>query len=114
MNSYEEGYLKGKINALENLVKELKQQLAEKEKEIKQLERECETWKKACELACIEVPTNHCPDPPEYYDASNEYGSDEPFYIEEGGCEFPDHCLDCYINYFYEEAQKTLEILEKI
>ncbi len=66
------------------------------------------TWQKACELACREAPI-HCPNPPEYYNAQDEYGSDEPYYIQESACEFSDdaeRCLECQINYLYQQAKK--------
>ena len=73
--------------------------------------RDRDTWKRACELACREAPL-HCPNPPEYYNAQDEYGSDEPYYIQEGACEFSDdaeRCLECQINYFYQQAKKEGE-----
>ena len=75
------------------------------------LRQERDTWQKACELACREAPL-HCPNPPEYYNAQDEYGSDEPYYIQESACEFSDdaeRCLECQINYFYQQAKKEGE-----
>ena len=72
------------------------------------LNKDRDTWKRACELACREAPM-HCPNPPEYYNAQDEYGSDEPYYIQESACEFSDdaeRCLECQINYFYQQAKK--------
>ena len=73
-----------------------------------ELEADRDTWKRACELACEETPL-HCPSPPEYYNAQYEYGSDEPYWIEEGGCEFDDpvKCIECQINYFYKKAKEA-------
>lgn len=77
------------------------------EKKIKLLENDRNTWKRACELACKETPF-HCPNPPERYNAQDEYGSDEPYWIEESGCEFndPAMCLECQVNYYYQQAEK--------
>lgn len=64
-------------------------------------------WERACELACKEAPM-HCPDPPEYYNAQNEYGSDEPYFIQISACEFSDdvgRCLECQMDYFYQQAK---------
>lgn len=72
---------------------------------------ERDTWKRACELACREAPM-HCPNPPEYYNAQDEYGSDEPYYIQESVCEFSDdvgRCLECQMDYFYQQAKKEKE-----
>lgn len=63
---------------------------------------------KALELACKEVPSGHCPDLPERYNLQDEYGSDEPYWVSEGGCELQDHCLECCINYFKEQAEKEI------
>ena len=71
------------------------------------LRQERDVWKRACELACREAPL-HCPNPPKYYNAQDEYGSDEPYYIQESACEFSDdaeRCLECQINYFYQQAK---------
>lgn len=76
--------------------------------EMDDLKKDRDTWQKACELACREAPL-HCPNPPEYYNAQDEYGSDEPYYIQESACEFSDdaeRCLECQINYFYQQAKK--------
>lgn len=88
------------LNKLRNENIQLKQQLAKKEKDR-------DTWKRACELACKEAPM-HCPDPPEYYNAQNEYGSDEPYFIQISACEFSDdvgRCLECQMDYFYQKAK---------
>lgn len=64
-------------------------------------------WERACELACKEAPM-HCPDPSEYYNAQNEYGSDEPYFIQISACEFSDdvgRCLECQMDYFYQQAK---------
>lgn len=82
--------------------------------DIEELEKklaDSDTWQKACELACREAPL-HCPNPPEYYNAQDEYGSDEPYYIQESACEFSDdaeRCLECQINYFCQQAKKEGE-----
>lgn len=77
-------------------------------KEYRQVRFDRDIWQKACELACREAPI-HCPNPPEYYNAQDEYGSDEPYYIQESACEFSDdaeRCLECQINYLYQQAKK--------
>ena len=79
--------------------------------EYDKMKQDRDTWKRACELACREAPM-HCPNPPEYYNAQDEYGSDEPYYIQESACEFSDdaeRCLECQINYFYQQAKKEGE-----
>ena len=79
--------------------------------EYDKIKQDRDTWKRACELACREAPL-HCPNPPEYYNAQDEYGSDEPYYIQESACEFSDdaeRCLECQINYFYQQAKKENE-----
>lgn len=79
--------------------------------EYDKMKQDRDIWKKACELACRETPL-HCPNPPEYYNAQDEYGSDEPYYIQESVCEFSDdaeRCLECQINYFYQQAKKEGE-----
>lgn len=79
--------------------------------EYDKMKQDRNTWKRACELACREAPL-HCPNSPEYYNAQDEYGSDEPYYIQESACEFSDdaeRCLECQINYFYQQAKKEGE-----
>lgn len=81
------------------------------ERKIEILTTDRDTWKRACELACRETPM-HCPDPPEYYNAQNEYGSDEPYYIQVSACEFSDdvgRCRECQMDYFYQQAKKEKE-----
>ncbi len=64
---------------------------------------------KALEFAVEEAP-GHCPNPPERYNLQNEYGSDEPYYVEDGGCEFnePARCLECNKNYYIDKAEDFL------
>lgn len=104
---------KYEIETVEELDAELQDRLDYKFllDECNKLQQDRDTWKKACELACQETPF-HCPNPPERYNAQNEYGSDEPYYIEEGGCEFSDAqglCLNCQIQYYYNKAQEEKE-----
>lgn len=106
MNSYEEGYLKGKINGLENLVKELKRQLAEKEKEVV-------IWKEVARMACEDEYWS-CPDPPERYNLQDEYGSDEPYWVQEGGCVFQDGCAECQMNAYYNKALEKYFDVKKV
>ena len=70
------------------------------------------TWQKACELAIREPNPFRCPHPPEYYNAQDEYDSDEPYYIQESACDFaddPNECLECQMRYFYQQAKKGAE-----
>lgn len=79
-------------------------------KVVTKLEQDRDTWKRACELACEEAPI-HCPDPPEYYNAQNEYGSDEPYYIQISACEFGDdvgRCRECQMDFFYQQAKEEI------
>ena len=74
------------------------------------------TWKNACELAIREPNSFRCPHPPEYYNAQDEYGSDEPFYIQDSVCEFadtPSECLECRLKYFYQQAKNMEDNIEK-
>ncbi len=88
-------------------IDQLKQQLKEKEQEL-------DILKLALELAAKEAPL-HCPNPSEYYNAQDEYGSDEPYFIQENACEFEDSemCIDCQINHFYQLAKKQILFQEK-
>ena len=64
----------------------------------------------ALRRACQKLPME-CPNLPEKVNMQREYGSDEPYYIEEGGCEFsddPERCLDCQVQRLYDEAQGLL------
>lgn len=76
--------------------------------EIKKVELERDIWEKACELACEDCPCK-CPDPVEHYDMRDEYGSDEPVIVSEGGCEFQDHCLECTIKHYYNKAKRRID-----
>ena len=74
------------------------------------LEEENQVLKRALELACEKLPmsSEYCCVRPERYNLQDEYGSDEPYWVEEGGCEFadsPEHCLDCVIAYFIKKAE---------
>lgn len=91
---------------IQSLIKEIT------EKECNQLYTELNTWKRACELAIQNPNSFRCPHPPEYYNAQDEYGSDEPYYIQESACEFSDdtgRCLECQMDYFYQQAKKEGE-----
>ena len=65
---------------------------------------------KALELACENLPMKYeyCSSHPEKYNLQDEYGSDEPYWVEEGGCEFdsPERCLECVIKYFKNKAKE--------
>ena len=92
-------------------IEKMEQILEQIIKENRKNKREQDTWKRACELACREAPL-HCPNPPKYYNAQDEYGSDEPYYIQESACELSDdaeRCLECQINYLYQQAKKEVE-----
>ena len=101
-------------NELDEILKEfsyMKKMETEIGKELKFYKTDRDTWQKACELACREAPL-HCPNPPEYYNAQDEYGSDEPYYIQESACEFSDdvgRCRECQMDYFYQQAKKGME-----
>lgn len=64
---------------------------------------------KALEFAVEEAP-GHCPNPPERYNLQNKYGSDKPYYVEDGGCEFdePARCLECNKKYYIDKAENFL------
>lgn len=77
-------------------------------KNLTKTEQDRDTWKRACELAIRDPDSFHCPNPPEYYNAQDEYGSDEPYYIQDSVCEFadtPSECLECRLKYFYQQAK---------
>lgn len=97
-------------------------QLKEKDGEIAELNRSISKinidynkknliLEKALELACKEVPSNHCPDPPERINMQDEYGSDEPYYLYEGGCPYEDgsHCLECCMAHFKQKAREFID-----
>lgn len=95
-------------NLLDNYLATVR--LNEFNEKVKELEQDRDTWKRACELACEEAPI-HCPDPPEYYNAQNEYGSDESYYIQISACEFGDdvgRCRECQIDFFYQQAKEEI------
>lgn len=84
-----------------NDVEELKQKLTDRD-----------IWEKACELLIQDPNVSDCPYPPEYYNAQDEYGSEEPYYIQESACDFaddPSTCLECRINHLYKQAKKEVE-----
>ena len=79
------------------------------QKEIAELKSLLTITKKALELACEKLPMKYeyCSSHPERYNLQDEYGSDEPYWVEEGGCEFDDpaNCLECVMNYFKGKAE---------
>lgn len=87
--------------------------LCEYELRVQELKQQLTTTEKALELACEKIPMEYeyCSNHPERYNLQDEYGSDEPYWVEEGGCEFdnPENCLECVINYFKSKAKETLE-----
>ena len=97
------------------LEKENQQQLLKvkqnQDQQINDLQHRVNVAEKALELACEEVQFS-CPNPPERYNAQEEYGSDEPYWIEEGGCEFTGrfaNCLECQIERFKIQAESELK-----
>ena len=76
------------------------------------LEKEIEVLKKALKFACEKLPMKYeyCFNQPERYNLQDEYGSDEPYIGQEGGCEFnsAENCLNCTIKYFIEKAKEQL------
>ena len=108
--------LKQKLKEKEQTILELQEQSIRDDQvqviENNRIKNQLDTWKKACELACKELPWT-CPHPPERYDAREEYGCDEPYYIEtESACIFadsPGFCLACQVNYFYEKAKEEMK-----
>lgn len=97
----------------ENLCKQIKQESDARErfvKKVKQLKEQLAIREKALELACEKLPmcAEYCCNSPERYNLQDEYGSDEPYWVEEGGCEFdsPEHCLSCIEKYFIEQAKE--------
>ena len=86
--------------------KQMQDLLNQKDRKIKELE-------KALELACEKLPMEYeyCSSHPERYNLQDEYGSDEPYWVEEGGCEFdsPERCLECVINYFKTKAKEMMK-----
>lgn len=99
-----------KLGQLEDIMEKYS---ADNVEELEQKLDERDIWEKACELACREATDNHCPNMPEKFNLQEEYGSDEPYWVEEGGCEFPDHCLECCIDYFKHQAEKEIREIEK-
>lgn len=77
----------------------------------KEMSKDLKIAEQALELACEKCPMvdGACECPPTYYDASREYGCDEPYYIKEEYCEAnPEDCLNCLINFFKNKAKKEL------
>lgn len=66
----------------------------------------------AFELALTELNSSFCPCPSTYYDARDEYGSDEPYYIREDYCECDDAatCLKCIKEHFIDRVKKKYEV----
>lgn len=113
-----------KLGKLEDIMERLGINFVEDlEDEIKSLrvdkyvyKKDRDTWKRACELAIRDPDSFHCPNPPEYYNAQDEYGSDEPFYIQDSVCDFadtPSECLECRLKYFYQQAKNMEDNIEK-
>lgn len=77
------------------------------------LEKENEVLRKALKLACEKLPMEYeyCSNHPDKYNLQDEYDSDEPYWVEEGGCEFdsPENCLDCVIDYFIQQAKEQID-----
>lgn len=90
------------IDGILDYVEDVKKRLVDRDHELAVIE-------KALELACQDCPI-HCPDLPEKFNLQYEYGSDEPYWVEEGGCEFddPEMCLECNIQYYKQRAKELL------
>ena len=77
---------------------------------IAKLESQIKELEKALELACEKLPMEYeyCSSHPEKYNLQDEYGCDDPYWVEEGGCEFdsPERCLECVIKYFKNKAKE--------
>lgn len=83
------------------------------DKRIKELQSQLALTEDALELACEKLPMEYeyCSSHPERYNLQDEYGSDEPYWVEEGGCEWDDpaRCLECVINYFKTKAKELID-----
>jgi hypothetical protein len=87
--------------------------LNDKDNEIQELKDQLSLTEKALELACEKLPMEYeyCSSHPERYNLQDEYGCDEPYWVEEGGCEFDDpaKCLECVVNYFKTKAKEMMK-----
>ena len=87
-----------------NAINELEEPL----QELQALKKELKIWKEVARMACDDEYWS-CPNPPERYNLQDEYGSDEPYWVQEGGCEFQDHCNECRMNAYYNKVKKKVE-----
>ena len=90
-------------------------ELDDQQQQITDLQHRLDLLKKALELACENVKFE-CPNPPERYNAQDEYGSDEPYWIEESVCEFADEparCLECQVERFMTKAEDFFKEVDK-
>lgn len=97
--------------ALQNIL--ISYELWSKNKRIKELQTQLALIEEALELACEKLPMEYeyCSSHPERYNLQDEYGCDEPYWVEEGGCEFDDpaKCLECVVNYFKAKAKEMMK-----
>lgn len=96
--------------ATEKMIRNL---LKDKDNKIAELKDQLALTEMALELACEKLPMEYeyCSSHPERYNLQDEYGSDEPYWVEEGGCEFDDpaNCLECVVNYFKTKAKELID-----
>ena len=78
------------------------------EEELEKLKKELKIWKAVAVMACDDEYWS-CPDQPERINLQDIYGSDEPYWVQEGGCESQDHCNECRLNFYYNKAKKKVE-----
>lgn len=102
--------LKAEVKRVTNIKNYETKKLLNKRAKLKKQLAETET---ALELACEKLPMEYeyCSSHPERYNLQDEYGSDEPYWVEEGGCEFDDpaKCLECVVNYFKTRAKELID-----
>lgn len=67
----------------------------------------------AIELLSTELPMSreYCQSFPDVYNLQDEYGSDTPYYVYEGGCESdnPSDCINCVMLYFIKKARRIVK-----
>lgn len=93
---------------------EYEEKISELEKQLATIRKENEIWREVVRELCSGTISFECPCPPSYYDARDEYGSDDSVWIQEPYCEGSGSvCVECKIKYIYKCIEERIKKREE-